>query len=124
MAQYDFRCDECKEVISFVGPMSDGPPQIACPKCKKVMYQDFQVPQIVFKGGGWPSKDMKLSQDEINARTQVDKMLHDNDVAQKEADEILAVRRKGRRAYDEFAKREPRKIQRYNANMKRGIKGK
>lgn len=123
MAHYDFRCDECKELISYIGSIADGPPSIACPKCKKLMYQDFSPPEVLFKGGGWPGKDIKMSQDSIQAREQTEKMLHEHDVAQKEADEVLSVRRKGRKAYNEFATKFPERIQRYNENMKKGVKG-
>lgn len=123
MSTYEFLCDPCRESLIFTQSITaDLPNEVKCPKCGKPMYQNFEPANIIFRGS-WPGKDIKVSPEKASEKERDEKRWHDVEVAQKEADEVLAVRRKGRRAYNEFAKHNPQRIQRYNENMRNGIKG-
>jgi len=123
MAEYEFICESCSQSITFVQSMIDKLPDIVrCPQCKRELHQNYYPANIIFKGS-WPGKDAKLDPAQVKIREADEKRFHEVEVAQKEADEVLAVRRKGRQAYNEFSQKHPQRIKRYNENMRKGIKG-
>jgi putative FmdB family regulatory protein len=60
MAFYVFKCDTCSGLFEEEHPMSEAPSEAGCPSCSGVCprYYGF-APGVIFKGGGWPSKNIK-----------------------------------------------------------------
>lgn len=61
MAVYVFKCKKCEETFTEEHPMSEAPSQAKCPGCEIVCerYYGDSAPNVIFKGGGWPSKNIR-----------------------------------------------------------------
>jgi len=122
---YYFLCDKCNSELEFSSPISIGPPKnVQCNKCNIDMIHQLGGHFLLY-GHGWPGKDLKQN-DYISGKQKEktqEKLKQDKD-DQKNSNEVIAERRKGRKSYNDFKKRNTSKVDRYKKAMKRGIKGK
>jgi len=60
MALYVFKCNKCSGLFEEEHSMKDAPSNANCPSCSGVCerYYGF-APSVIFKGGGWPSKNIR-----------------------------------------------------------------
>ena len=59
MPTYDYQCPSCNSVQDAFHTISANP-EIKCNKCGAKCVKIFTASQnVIFKGGGWPSHDMK-----------------------------------------------------------------
>lgn len=119
---YYFLCD-CGNQLETMASIKVGPPKLVmCTKCGQPMYQDFGTGQNFILKGEWPGKTIKNTN--IRERDKDEFFLDETTKAQKEANEILKERRKGKQSFAEFTKHNHKKVERYRENIKQGIKGK
>lgn len=122
--RYEFLCDECHVIQEVSAPITEGPPaQVNCPECSRHMYQDFGG-HFILKGGGWPGKEAKEGKDyhlRRAARSQDEAREHEREVAEKEAEEVMAIRRQGRRASEAHRSRNKPLWTRYATNLRKGV---
>ena len=60
MPTFDYQCSACKSVQEEFQSIS-ATPEIKCNKCGKKCIKRFSVTQnVILKGGGWPSQDIKM----------------------------------------------------------------
>ena len=77
MPAYPFECPDCGYYIEFVTSVSeytevmDKSGGLTCPKCSTVMECSFKGcrPGLIFKGGGFPSKDIKAQNEYEKAKS-------------------------------------------------------
>jgi putative FmdB family regulatory protein len=123
MPFYEFVCDKCKISHEEFAKIADGPPKVVC-ACGEDMHQDYSGGSgFILKGGGWAGKEAKLGHDydkRFVQRGKDDEKMHNIDVAQKENDEIMSHRRKGRKASNEHKKRNAKMWERYSKNKRKG----
>jgi len=63
MPTYDFKCVKCEHIVEEFHQMSTVPGTIKCPECGKRMKRLIGAGSAtIFKGGGWPSKEMKINE--------------------------------------------------------------
>jgi len=122
--RYEFLCDDCQVVQEVTASITDGPPAlVACPECEKKMYQDFGG-NFILLGGGWPGKEIKEGKDyhlRRVARSQDEEREHEREVAENEAEEVMAIRRQGKRASEAHRSRNKPLWTRYAANLRKGV---
>lgn len=123
---YIFICDDCKLEKEFNRCIKKGPPKkVFCKKCKKKMHQDYSASAgFILKGGGWSGKEIKRRNERTSSAEKAEEF-HDNlDTAEKESEEVLKERRKGKQSFKKYKKHNKEKVKRYYKNMKKGIKPK
>lgn len=122
--RYEFLCDDCHIIQEITAPIAKGPPaRVACPECKKKMYQDFGG-IFILKGSGWPGKEIKEGKNYYMrraARAQDEQREHDHAVAEQEAEEVMAIRRQGRKASEAHRAHNGPLWKRYAANLEKGV---
>lgn len=60
MPQYIFKCKKCDGLFEEQHPMSEAPSQGKCPACDNICERYYgDAPAVIFKGHGWPSKNIK-----------------------------------------------------------------
>ena len=52
MANYDYKCRKCEDVITVSHSINDSP-TILCLKCESQRVKVYSAPPITFKGNGW-----------------------------------------------------------------------
>jgi predicted nucleic acid-binding Zn ribbon protein len=122
--QYDFEC-ECGNAQFFTAPIEIGPPeQMLCVECGKEMYRLFTT-NVVFKGTGWPSKDLKIEktgEDPVVLEAH-EKKTDERRVEQENSNAVLTERRKGRKSFAKYKKKHPDKVDKYRQSLAKGMKG-
>lgn len=120
MALYEFKCSECENVEQFRKSIKEGPPKKVICKCGNEMCQNFCT-NFVLKGNGWPGKELKKANYESGKS--IEKINHDYDEMNRDkriVNEVTAIRRKGRKARDQFVKDHPQKWKDYIDAVKKG----
>jgi len=122
---YYFICsnEECDGAEEFSRPMAEGPPQeVFCEKCKEKMIHELGA-NFILKGPGWPGKSLKVRDGEMEARDRNEAKLHEHDIKQKETNEVLTERRKGRAHWRKYQRENKQKVKNYKKNIKEGFTG-
>lgn len=125
MPYYEFVCDQCDERTELFAKMSeDVPDNPVCPECGKKMGRDYGEVGVVFKGQGWPGKEISESHRKGKLHEDGDRFVDAVDSAKKESADVLAQRRKGKRHFKEWVKHNKPKFTRYTENLKKGVRPK
>ncbi|MHA2032787.1 MAG: hypothetical protein ACW99Q_25735 [Candidatus Kariarchaeaceae archaeon] len=97
-----------------------GPPigELSCPTCE-IELRHVIGGNFILKGD-WPGKSIKAK--EIKERENTEKMLDEAERGQKEANEVLTERRKGRDHWEGYQRHNKPKVQRVQDNRQKGIK--
>lgn len=111
--------------VEFYRPIKEGPPKEGsnerkCPECNNEMRHDFGG-NFILKGDGWVGKDITRDNEGTTTAAKAEKMFHEQDVARKEGDEVMAERRKGTESFKSYEKDNKAKVSRYWKNRKEGI---
>ena len=116
---YYFICDSCGFKHDVQRSIKEGPPidELSCPNCSNMGLRHVLGGNFILKGN-WPGKSIR----ERNARESTEKMIDESDVGQKEANEILTERRKGRKSWKEYQKHNNEKVKRVKKNREKGIR--
>ena len=71
MPTYDYRCEACEKISEIFHGINDGAKR-KCPKCGKLKLKRLISggSGVIFKGGGWPSKEFKTNS---NIQKHIDK---------------------------------------------------
>ena len=127
MAKYDYSCENCRVLLEVdTGrPMREGPPAAQfCPECDQKMQREYEAPEVIFKGGGWPGEEVRRGENYRERSEEVERFeeeVYQRGVAQEEADEIMKHRRQGKEKSKEHQSRHPKMWARYRKNMKNGF---
>jgi predicted nucleic acid-binding Zn ribbon protein len=120
--RYEFLCDECELIYEVQASIRDGPPEVICEECEQKCHQNYGC-NFILKGNGWPSKDIHkgdyLAKQE---REKEEGEQQDKDRKQRIVNEVMSVRRQGRKAKRQFKKDNPQKYHEYEKAMTEGIK--
>ncbi len=123
--RYEFLCDDCQVVQEVSAPIAEGPPaRVDCPECKNQMYQDLTGKSFILKGAGWPGKEIKEGKNYHMrgiARSQDEERAHDHEVAEQEAEDVMAIRRQGSQASEAHRAHNKQMWKRYSENLRKGI---
>ena len=121
---YHFSCNDCEITVEINRSMDKGPGKKRCPECKKTMCQEFGG-NFILKGEGFPGKDLnKRKYKAAEAREKNDQEYIDQGREQKVVDEVMNVRRKGKKAKEELQKDKPQKWKEYIDASKKGVRAK
>lgn len=127
--RYVFLCDECQSAKEITRSIKEGPPKkgskdIVCEECGQDMYQDLSGGSFILKGGGWPGKDIKETNNggRSYAAAMNDIKIDHLNKQQEAVDQTMEARRRGRQASAEFKKKNPETWSRANDAMKEGVK--
>lgn len=121
MPIYEYECDNCSKKIDEFKAADKASEPVICPSCSNKMRRIYSF-EFILKGDNWPGKEIQRQR--FNERDKNEESMHNDDIAQKEADMVLKERRKGRKNMEEFKKHNPQIIKRYKESLKKGIKGK
>lgn len=125
MPAFDYACEACELINEIQIRIGDDPPKsIHCDECNGEAERIYSAPEVIFKGGGWPGVEAKCGERYRESRQQVERdeaRDHERIVGEKEAEEVMKVRRQGKRASQEFRRRQPKKWARYQSNLRKGI---
>jgi len=121
--RYEFLCETCGEIHEYFNPIAVGPPtKVLCSQCRTEMHHEIGG-NFILKGE-WPgksiNKDYAFGQTADGAQT----FLDEHDSKKKESKEVLKERRKGKKSFQEYTKRNKPKVERYYSNLKNGIRPK
>lgn len=126
---YRFIC-ECGHSKEYQRPLKKGPPKrVKCPKCGGKMWQDYGASVgFVLKGRDWPGKELSEERSGDRVFGELEEKTREEEIqrgrAQKNANEVLKQRRRGRRHFSRWSKENKHKVKDYKENMrKKGIKG-
>jgi len=122
---YYFICDNCGHNTEFKKSMKEGPPyNVDCDQCSKQMRHELGG-NFILKGNGWPSKDINKSQYLSGQMREENDQKHLEDQRNNRlVDEVLQVRRKGKKAMKQFSTDNPQKIKDYKSALKKGYRAK
>src|SRR5690606_30566312 len=119
---YEFYCDKCNINKEINKPMKDGPGIVICDNCDTKMNQVFGA-NFILQGDGWPGKDMKKrSYESEKNKEMIDHTHAEMNREQRVVDEVMEVRRKGRKATEQLKKENPQKWNDYLGAMKKGVR--
>lgn len=79
MPNYEFECPKCGENFECILPFNQYKEPQDCPKCGVIADKLVSKSHFVLKGGGWPSKEMRVKSQMRSRRHRV---------AQKEKDHV------------------------------------
>lgn len=124
MPRYEFVCDGCGCVEEFIRSIREGPPKdIDCSICFEPM-RHVMACNFILKGTGWPGKDAKSREYAVaKSKETCDAEHAEQQRDQRLVDEVLEVRRKGRKATDTLKRDNPQKWKDYSDALKRGARG-
>lgn len=123
--RYSFICEDCGIEVKFYRSIKEGPPPEGdearnCPDCGQEMTHDLGGCNFILKGS-WPGKDITRDNERSTTAERAERMFHEHKVANDEAKEVLAERRKGTESFKQYEKRNGAKVRRYWDNRKKGI---
>ncbi len=123
--RYEFQCSGCGEVKEFFASIHDGPPSdVKCIQCGWLMIHQLSC-NFILKGDGWAGKDLKKSETAREvAREKNDAQLDEDNRSQRVVDEVMDVRRQGKKASEQLKKDKPQKIAEYREATKKGYRAK
>ena len=123
MPIYLFVCDICRkqrEIKESIKKPVPRPPR--CDTCGHIMNRVFEC-NFILKGTGWPGKSLKKRQYEsAEEKEKNDQQWIEDQRNQRTVDEVIKIRRKGRKAIEQFKKEHPQKYYDYVEAMKKGYR--
>jgi len=124
MISYEFKCQKCNKICEVKGTFEEGPPSVVNCDCGCICERIYNC-SFILKGSDWPGKEIKKKDFRGGkAREEIEEEHNQMTSDQKLADEVLAVRRKGKKAVSVYKKEHPDRFRDYVKNMgHKGVKG-
>jgi len=122
--KYEYECDECELTDVVDCRMGQAPETITCTLCGGTMHRVFSC-NFVLHGSDWPSKELRNKRAGENHEVieRDDRRREELYKDQELQNEVLAERRKGRESWKTYKRKHPKKVDRYNENLQRGMRG-